>query len=476
MPTPLPSSNARFYLARICFVASMGGLLFGFDTAVISGTFSMVEWQFSLSKLQVGWFGSSALVGCLLGALIGGSLSDRLGRRPLLIIASLLLLVSAAGSCLPPNLTVLIVARLVGGLGVGIASVLAPLYISELAPPRMRGRLVAFYQLSIVIGILLSYYSNWWLLNFSQTHSQALMGWDLARRVMITEVWRAMFGAEMIPGILFLLLLFGIPESPRWLIAHGEAAEGRAILNRINGPETAAAEWQEIQAALAQEEGTLAELFRPGLRRALLVGIGLSFFGQLTGVNIVIYYGPIVLEQAGVKLGGALSYQVIIGFINLVFTLLALWKIDHWGRRPLLVGGMALVTLWLSVIALQFTLEVRSALWIGVALCGYMACVAVSICAVIWVITGEIFPNRVRGRAMSIATFVNWATNFISVFLFPWYVSRFGVYTGFFTFSAICLLATLFFAKSVPETKGKSLEQIERYWTDQRSAELERKK
>ncbi|OPZ67609.1 MAG: Arabinose-proton symporter [bacterium ADurb.Bin478] len=331
---------------------------------------------------------------------------------------------------------------------------------------------MAFYQLSIVIGILLSYYSNWWLLSFSQTHGQALMGWDLARRVMITEVWRAMFGAEMIPGILFLLLLFGIPESPRWLIAHGEAAEGRTILNRINGPETATAEWQEIQAALAEEEGTLAELLRPGLRRALLVGIGLSFFGQLTGVNIVIYYGPIVLEQAGVKLGGALSYQVIIGFINLIFTLLALWKIDRWGRRPLLVGGMGFVTLWLSIIALQFSLEVESALWIGVALCGYMACVAVSICAVIWVITGEIFPNRVRGRAMSIATFVNWATNFISVFLFPWYVARFGVHTGFFTFAAICLLATLFFAKSVPETKGKSLEQIERYWTSQSSEEL----
>jgi len=472
MPNRLPSFNARFYLARICFVASLGGLLVGFDTAVISGTFSMVESQFSLSKLQVGWFGSSALVGCLLGALLGGSLSDRLGRRLLLIIASLLLLISAAGSCLPPNLTVLIIARLVGGLGVGIASVLAPLYISELAPPRIRGRLVAFYQLSIVIGILLSYYSNWWLLSFSQTHGQALMGWDLARRVMITEVWRAMFGAEMIPGILFLLLLFGIPESPRWLIAHGEAAEGRTILNRINGPETATAEWQEIQAALAEEEGTLAELLRPGLRRALLVGIGLSFFGQLTGVNIVIYYGPIVLEQAGVKLGGALSYQVIIGFINLIFTLLALWKIDRWGRRPLLVGGMGFVTLWLSIIALQFSLEVESALLIGVALCGYMACVAVSICAVIWVITGEIFPNRVRGRAMSIATFVNWATNFISVFLFPWYVARFGVHTGFFTFAAICLLATLFFAKSVPETKGKSLEQIERYWTSQSSEEL----
>jgi len=472
MPNRLPSFNARFYLARICFVASLGGLLFGFDTAVISGTFSMVESQFSLSKLQVGWFGSSALVGCLLGALLGGSLSDRLGRRLLLIIASLLLLISAAGSCLPPNLTVLIIARLVGGLGVGIASVLAPLYISELAPPRIRGRLVAFYQLSIVIGILLSYYSNWWLLSFSQTHGQALMGWDLARRVMITEVWRAMFGAEMIPGILFLLLLFGIPESPRWLIAHGAAAEGRTILNRINGPETATAEWQEIQAALAEEEGTLAELLRPGLRRALLVGIGLSFFGQLTGVNIVIYYGPIVLEQAGVKLGGALSYQVIIGFINLIFTLLALWKIDRWGRRPLLVGGMGFVTLWLSIIALQFSLEVESALLIGVALCGYMACVAVSICAVIWVITGEIFPNRVRGRAMSIATFVNWATNFISVFLFPWYVARFGVHTGFFTFAAICLLATLFFAKSVPETKGKSLEQIERYWTSQSSEEL----
>ena len=454
----------RSYLIRLCFVASLGGLLFGFDTAVISGTFAMVEAQFSLSKIQVGWFGSAALVGCILGALVCGSLSDRYGRKPMLVVASLLLLISALGSTIPPTFTVLIYARLIGGIGVGMASVLAPLYISELSPPHLRGRLVAFYQFSIVIGILLSYFSNWLLLSVAQAHSTALQGWETMRLIFIAEVWRAMFGAEMIPGFLFLLLLFGIPESPRWLITRGREEAGRCILSRISGPEMADVALQEIKRAMAAEQGTMAELLKPGLRTALAVGIGLSFFGQLTGVNIVIYYGPIVLEQAGFKLSGALSYQVLIGFINLIFTILALWKIDRWGRRPLLIAGMALVTASLLIIALQFSLQVRSALWIGLALCSYMACVALSICAVIWVITGEIFPNRIRGRAMSLATFVNWGTNFISVFLFPWYVAQFGVHTGFFTFAAICLLATIFFWKWVPETKGKTLEQIEGYW------------
>ena len=451
------------YLALICFAASLGGLLFGFDTAVISGTFGFVEQQFGLSKIEVGWFGSSALVGSIIGAFIAGSLSDRFGRKPVLIVAGILFFISALGSAIPPTFTILIIARLIGGLGVGMASVLAPLYISEFSPPKIRGRLVALYQLSIVIGILLAFFSNSFLLDFSQNFRSVLNN-DLLQKVMITEVWRSMFGMEMLPALLFTALLFLVPESPRWLIKSGFEKEGFTILSKISGEKTAELQLREINEALKEEEGTLAELIKPGLRLALIVGIGLSFFGQFTGVNIVVYYGPTILENAGFKLSNALQFQVAIGIINFIFTIIALWKIDKWGRRPLLIGGMAATFISLLIIAVQFTLGVASGLWIVVMLCIYMASLALSINAVIWVLIGEIFPNRIRGRAMSIATFANWGTNFITAFIFPWYVATIGMNAGFFTFAGMCFIATLFFYRYVPETKGKSLEEIEKYW------------
>jgi len=455
--------ESKGYLTFVCFVASLGGLLFGFDTAVISGTFGLVELQFALSKLKVGWFGSSALVGSILGAMIAGTLSDRFGRRPILILAGALFFISAFGSTIPPTFTILIGARLVGGLGVGMASVLAPLFISEFSPPKIRGRLVALYQLSIVIGILVAYFSNWSLLNFSQNNAGAF-GDGIFHKVLVNEVWRGMFGAEMFPAILFFVLLFFVPDSPRWLIKAGKEDKGFSILSKISGEKVAHSELHEIKSAISEEEGTLAELLKPGLRLALIVGIGLSFFGQLTGVNIIVYYGPTILENAGFKLGSALQFQVAIGVINFIFTIIALWKIDSWGRRPLLIGGMAATFVSLFIIAMQFTLGVTSGLWIVVMLCVYMASLALSINAVIWVLIGEIFPNRIRGRAMSIATFANWGTNFITAFIFPWYVATIGMNAGFFTFAGTCLIATLFFYRYVPETKGKSLEEIERYW------------
>jgi len=450
-------------------VASLGGLLFGFDTAVISGTFDFVEHQFGLTKVDVGWFGSSALIGCILGAAVAGWLGDRYGRRPVLIASAALFFVSALFSTIPETFAVMIPARVIGGLGVGIASVLAPMYISEFAPPRLRGRLVALYQLSIVIGILAAYFSNYLLLGFSQGSPSAFGGHGLLHWVLVAEVWRGMFGAEMIPAGLFFLLLFLVPESPRWLVEHGRTGQARSVLERIDGSDTAERELREISKTISHETGSLRELLRPGLRTALLVGVGLSFFGQLTGVNIVVYYGPSIMREAGLAIGSALQYQVALGIINLVFTVVAIWKIDSWGRRPLLIGGMALVALTMGVTALLMLLKVP-ALWIVGLLSAYMACVAVSICAVIWVLTPEIFPNRLRGRGASIATFTNWTTNALGAFAFPWYVSTLGMHAGFFTFAAICCIATVFFWKLVPETKGKSLEQIEEIWlTDGRS-------
>jgi SP family arabinose:H+ symporter-like MFS transporter len=342
----------------------------------------------------------------------------------------------------------------------------APLYISEFSPPKIRGRLVALYQLSIVTGILLAYFSNWLLLGFSQANTETSGTTEVLYKVMVSEVWRGMFGAEMLPSGLFILLMFVIPESPRWLIGAGKTEQGFEILQKVNGSGTAKIAFEEIKLAFNREEGTIRELFRPGLRLALIVGLGLSIFGQLTGVNVVIYYGPTILEGAGFKLENALQFQVAIGIINFVFTIIALWKIDRWGRRPLLIGGIATVFACLLIIALIFTYGYASGIWIVIMLCIYMAGLALSINAVIWILTGEIFPNRLRGRAMSIVTFTNWAFNFLTAFLFPWYVAQIGMGGGFFTFAAFCLAATLFFYQFVPETKGESLEKIEKYWKE----------
>lgn len=461
LQSPDHEKGSLWYLSLVCLVASLGGLLFGFDTAVISGTVSLVETQFGLSKLEVGWFTSSALVGCIIGAVFSGGLGDRYGRKPVLIFAGFLFLISGVGSAIPPNFSMLIAARLLCGIGVGIASVLSPLYITEFAPPHIRGRLVAFYQFSIVTGILLAYFSNWLLQVWSMHHVNSFDTSGILNKILIVEVWRSMFAMEIIPALLFLLLLIGVPESPRWLIQQEREDEGKYILQRISGSATAKRELAEITESLKQKKGTVRELFQPGLRIAMMVGIGLSVFGQLTGVNAVIYYGPLILEQTGIQFGNALQFQIMLGFINLVFTVLAMLVIDKVGRRPLLIGGMIMVVITLILSGILFSSGSPNGRLIIIVLGTYIAFIAFSICAVIWVLTPEVFPNRVRGRAMSIATFSNWLTNALAAYLFPWYVATFGMHVGFFTFAGICIIATLFFYRFVPETKGKSLEQIE---------------
>ena len=456
--------GSPLFLGVVCLVASLGGLLFGFDTAVISGTFGFVEKQFGLTKFETGWFGSSALVGCIVGAAVAGWLSDRFGRKLMLLVSSALFFISALYSAIPASFEILIWARIIGGVGVGMASVVAPLFISEFSPPHLRGRLVATYQLSIVIGILAAYFSNWWLLRFAHTHPEAFGGSGVLHWTLVAEVWRGMFGAEMIPCGLFSLLLLLTPESPRWLARHGQSDRAFELLARVGGVEVARREMTEIQDESAVPAGSIRELLQPGLSRALIVAVGLSVFGQMTGVNIVVYYGPTILEEAGFKLGSALQFQVGFGLINLLFTLLALWKIDRWGRRPLLIWGMAAVVAAQATAAALFSWPAAAGLWIVVVLGVYMASVALSICAVIWVLTPEMFPTRIRGRGMSAAIFTNWGTNTVSAFLFPWYVDRFGMHTGFSTFAVIGLVGTLFFWRFVPETKGRSLEEIERSW------------
>jgi SP family arabinose:H+ symporter-like MFS transporter len=478
-PASSTASGSGWYLAAICLVASIGGLLFGFDTAVISGAIDLIAAQFNLDPWAKGLFAAAALFGCIGGAAMAGAAGDRFGRKPILIVSAVLFFASSIGCAIAPEYWQLFIARVVAGIGIGMASVLAPMYISEFAPPHLRGRLVATYQLSIVIGILAAYFSNWQLTKLSAGDIVPPSGW--LHWVMVDEVWRAMLGVGVLPSAAFLILLVLVPESPRWLARAGRVNEARTILSRIAGRD-ADRQMAEIEQSLAREEGSFTELLKPGLRMALLVAVMLSVFGQLSGVNIVVYYGPSILKAAGFGDIASLFGQVGIGLINLVVTIVALLVVDNLGRRPLLVGGMAAVTVVLAIIGGLFLYGVSGvsisgdkievagkispsiAIAIAVMIGAYMAAIAISICAVIWVLTPEFFPNRVRGRGVSVATFANWGTNCIGVYLFPWFVARFGMHAAFFTSAGICLVATWFFWQFVPETKGKTLEEIEKHW------------
>ncbi len=467
----IPGHGSR-YLLGVCLVASLSGLLFGFDTAVISGTVRSVTEQFSLSGWQVGWFASSALVGCLIGAAFGGNASDRLGRKPVLIASAILFLVSAIGSAVPPTFDWLVVARIVGGVGVGLASVVAPTYIAEFSPAAARGRMIALYQLSIVIGILLAYLSNYGLQSWSDKLQQSPASVEWINWVVADEVWRSMFGAEIAAALVFWILMHFSPESPRWLILHGQEARGLELLRSVQPRTDADNAFKAMSKTGSSVATRWTEVLRPRYRRALIVGVGLSFFGQLSGVNVVVYFGPLIIESAGFDVGGALAFQAGFGVINLLFTLAAFFLIDSWGRRPLLIGGMAIVATMLFLVGLLFSLQAANGTgqtgWTEYAIVGalaiYFASVAISICAVIWVLTPEVFPNEVRGRGVSIATFVNWGTNALSVFWFPVVTANFSMQAAFFLFAAICLVATFFFHYLVPETRGRGLEEIEADW------------
>lgn len=445
-------------LGLICLVASIGGLLFGFDTAVISGTISFVRDFYNLTDLQLGWFTGSALVGCVGGAMASGKLGDKFGRKPVLLTAGVLFFLSALGSAFPVSFLWLIIARILGGLGVGIASVMAPLYISEFSPAHYRGRLVALYQLSIVTGIILAYLSNWGVLINSEEGGN--YAFYMLQEAFFTAPWKGMFLIETIPAVLFLLMMVFMPETPRWLIINDKSNRGQQVLNKIHPVLHANSIVESIRQSSLEPQSSIRELLRGGMFKALLVGVSLSVFGQLTGVNIVVYYGPSILENAGINLGGALQYQVGLGIINLIFTIISMFIIDRYGRRPLLIGGMGMVVLMLFTTSLLFMTGVP-ATWIVLALGLYIASIAISISAVIWVITPEIFPNRLRGRASSIATFFNWSTNALVATIFPWLIATLGMPSVFSALGVIGLVGVVLFYRLVPETKGKSLEEIE---------------
>lgn len=458
-----PRQGTVAYLTFISIVSALGGLLFGFDTVVISGTLAPLKAQFTMSAAMEGWLVSSALLGSAMGAAASGAISDRFGRRPVLILSGVLLAVCSVGCAFAWDLNVLVLARWIGGLGVGLTSLASPLYISEISTARLRGRMVTLFQFAITLGICLALLSNSWLEHLSAAGTGS-SGRGFYHFMVVDEVWRGMFGMEFFPAAAFLTLCFIIPEAPRWLVKVGRMSEAMSVLKRVGEPEAARFEMQEIQSAVSAETGSLTQLFQPGLRKALFVALFLAIASELSGITVVFYYGPSILEQAGFSLGNALGGFVSIGLLNMLFTIVAIWLMDIAGRRVLLFTGTAGACVALTMIGELFrTGHVQGTALVGM-MCLFVACFAFSMGPIKWVIMSEIFPTKIRGRAMAIATLAVWVTDGIYNQFFPVLRDSLGVASTFFIF-ALALIPQFFFIwKIMPETKGQTLEMIERFW------------
>lgn len=440
------------YTYLICAVAAFGGLLFGYDTAVIAGAIGYLQVKFELSPMLTGWAASSAIWGCVFGALFSGTLSDKYGRKKVLLLSGLLFTLSALGSAVPDNLTQFVMARFIGGLGVGSASMLSPLYISEIAPAKIRGMLVTLYQLAIVFGINIIYIVNYLIAN---THDQV---WN------VQLGWRYMLGSEGIPAILFFILLFFVPESPRWLVKENRSDEALKILNKINGPEETHRILKEIKEAVNEEKGSFLDLFKPGIRKAMVVGSVLALFSQVTGINAIIYYAPEIFKQVGFGSESALFQTMIIGFVNMLFTLVAIRFIDYWGRRTLLIWGISGMVSCLLGMGMFFYFEFTSGSLLLLFILGFIASFASSLGPIPWVLISEIFPTKTRGTAMSFSIVILWLGVVLITQFFPVLLSLFGGAFTFWIFMINALILLIFTLIFIPETKQKTLEEIQEIW------------
>jgi sugar porter (SP) family MFS transporter len=452
------------YVYFLAIVAALGGLLFGYDTAVISGTIDQVSRQFNLDALQQGWYVGCALVGSIVGVAISGILSDHLGRRPTMLISAVLFTVSAAGCAVASNLDWLVAYRIIGGMGIGIVSVVAPIYISEIAVARHRGLMVSLYQLAVTVGFLLAYLVNYLLLNYSQAGHE-LGGW--LQLIFVSEVWRGMLGMETLPALLFFIVLFFIPESPRWLIVRGKETRARQILHHIYiGDTEADRQIADMRSAASHEvKSDWHVLLRPGIAKAVVIGVCIAMLGQFMGVNAVLYYGPTMFEKAGMS--DPLFYQVFVGLVNCLTTVLAMLIIDKVGRKHLVYYGVSGMIVCLVAISLYFGFGKQWGLPLGFMLTFfllYVFCCAVSISAVVFVLLSEMYPNSVRGLAMSIAGFALWVGTYLVGQLTPWMLANLTPAGTFALFAVMCVPYLLIMWRLVPETAGMTLEDIERYW------------
>ncbi len=464
--THIPADYNLRYVWLIASVAAMGGLLFGWDWVVVGGAKPFFQRYFELtSERQIGWANSCALIGCLFGALMAGGLSDKFGRKRLLILSALLFAITSLGNALAHTFSVFITWRILGGVAIGLASSLSPMYISEIAPAQMRGKLVSINQLTVVVGILLAQVINWALvreLPAGATDEFIKSSW------FGQQGWRWMFGLTAVPSLFFLIAMFLVPESPRWLAKNGRSGDARQLLAKIGGHDYANAAIGEINSTLSSEEiqhVRFADLLEPRMRKVLVLGIVLAVFQQWCGINSIFNYAEEIFRAAGYDISTVLKNIAWTGSVNLIFTIVALNLVDRAGRRPLMLFGAAGLAITYTVMGFCYASHVQGLpvlLLVLVAIGGY----AMSLAPVTWVVISEIFPNRIRGAAMSVAVTALWIACFILTYTFPLLNAKLGPAGTFWLYAGICVAGFIFIFAKLPETKGKSLEQIERELVD----------
>jgi len=443
------------FLGLCAFAAGLGGFLFGYDTAVINGANTYLQQFFALDKdTDAFWIGlatSSAIIGCIPGSLSAGFVSDKIGRKKVLFLSAILFFVSAIWSAFPQNFTVFIIARFIGGLGIGFASMVCPVYIAEIATPSWRGRLGSLFQFGIVLGIFSTLFINKMILSDDVT-------WNA------TQGWRWMIGSEVFPATLFMLMLIPIVESPKWLIQSGAVERARGILKRIGGDSYAEKEIDAVTEAVGMEEGKFSELFHTQFRKPLIIAIVIMIASQLSGINAIMYYSTEIFKDATGDINAAYTCSVWIGLVNLLATFIAITCVDKFGRKPLLLVGNTIQVLALGSVGYLFYIKsTNTDLLLGCVIL-YIAAFAMAMGPIPWILCSEIFPARVRGRAMSIATFSIWVGCYAVSQTFPMLLSTVGPCITFWIY-AFCSALTLVFVRMViPETKGKSLEDIEKGW------------
>ena len=460
--TQIAANHHSGYVWLISVVAAMGGLLFGWDWVVIGGAKPFFQRYFQLTtQTQIGWANSCALIGCLVGALIAGALSDKFGRKRLLAVAALLFALTSLGNALAGSFSVFIAWRIFGGVAIGLASSLSPMYIAEVAPAQIRGKLVAINQLTIVIGILLAQYLNWLLvrnLPAGATDEFIRSSW------FGQQGWRWMFGLTAAPALVFFAGSLFVPESPRWLEKKGNPQRARAILAKIGGESYAEAAAAEIQSTLASEEIEhvhFADLLEPKMFKVLTLGVTLAVFQQWCGINVIFNYAEEIFRAAGYDISTVLKNIAWTGSVNLVFTLFALGIVDRGGRRPLMLFGSAALAIIYTAMGAGYAAGVKGLPMLVLVLAA-IGSYAMSLAPVTWVVISEIFPNRIRGAAMAVAVSSLWIACFLLTYTFPMLNAKLGSAGTFWLYAAICVAGFVFVFFKLPETKGKSLEQIER--------------
>lgn len=461
-----PDTKAAYnlgYIWLISVVAALGGLLFGWDWVVIGGAKPFFERFFHIQENAAlsGWANSCALIGCLVGALIAGALSDRYGRKRLLVLSAALFAVTSVGNGLAQTFTLFVFWRMLGGVAIGLASSLSPMYISEVAPAAMRGRLVAVNQLTIVVGVLMAQLLNWWIvrdLPVGASDEFILNSW------FGQQGWRWMFALTAVPSLLFLFGMFLVPESPRWLLKNGLSERARGILARIGGAPYAEEEVRAVSSTLSAEEighVRFADLLDPRLLKALVLGVVLAVFQQWCGINVIFNYAEEIFRSAGYDISSVVKNIAWTGSVNLVFTFVALGVVDRGGRRPLMLFGSAALAIVYTILGGCYHYHVTG-LPVLLLVLAAIACYAMSLAPVTWVVISEIFPNRIRGAAMSLAVMALWIACFILTYTFPIMNKSLGAAGTFWTYALVCAAGFLFILRKLPETKGKTLEEIER--------------